>query len=127
MVRKKAKVFILLLFAGMMFSSFTLNHNSPGFSPLGTWEYSVPGVEAGYEKGSMIIEKDGKNYKVTMVLNEYSKTEAEKVMYKRKNMSFTIWVEGEEILVSGAFDKDQFTGTISYSEGDFRITAARAS
>lgn len=109
----------------VLFSSFSIEASLKKFSPAGTWEYSVPGVQAGYEKGSMIIAEDGKDYKVTMVLNEYSKAEAEKVVYKKKTISFTIWVETEEILVSGSFDKDEFKGSLSYSEGDFSITATR--
>jgi hypothetical protein len=110
----------------VLVSSFSVESPVKRFSPVGTWEYSVPGVQPGYEKGSMIIAKDGKDYKVTMVLNEYSKTDAEKVVYKKKNISFSLWVETEEILISGNFDGDEFSGTLSYFEGDFSITAKRS-
>lgn len=109
----------------LLVSSFTIESPVKRFSPEGTWEYSVPGVQAGYEKGSMVIAEDGKDYKVTMVLNEYYKTDAEKVVYKKKTISFSIWVETEEIMVSGTFDSDEFKGSINYSEGDFKITATR--
>ena len=92
---------------------------------MGSWEYSVPGVQPGYETGTMIIAKDGKDYKITMELNEYFKVDAEKVVYKKKTLSFTVWVETEEILVSGSFDGDNFSGKLSYFEGDFDITAKR--
>lgn len=111
----------------LLASSFTLEAPAMRFSPVGTWEYSVPGVQPGYEKGSMVIAKDGKDYKVTMVLNEYYKTDAEKVVYKKKNISFSFWVETEEILVTGSFDGDEFKGSLSYFEGDYTITATRKS
>ena len=116
---------LVALLIVVLVSSFSLESSLVRFSPVGTWEYSVPGVQPGYEKGSMVIEADGKEYKVTMVLNEYSKTEAEKVVYKKKTISFSIWVETEEILVSGSFDGDEFKGSLSYFEGDFSITAKR--
>ena len=109
----------------IMVSSFTIDAPAKRFTPVGSWEYSVPGVQAGYETGTMIITEDGKEYKVTMQLNEYSKVVAEKVVYKKKEISFTIYVETEEILISGSFDGDEFKGSISYSEGDFTITAVR--
>ena len=109
----------------IMVSSFTIDAPAKRFTPVGSWEYSVPGVQAGYESGTMIITEDGKEYKVTMQLNEYSKVVAEKVVYKKKEISFTIYVETEEILISGSFDGDEFKGSISYSEGDFTITAVR--
>ena len=66
----RALIAIILM---VLVSSFALETSVPKFSPVGTWEYSVPGVQPGYEKGSMVIDADGKDYKVTMILNEYSK------------------------------------------------------
>ena len=60
-----------------------------------------------------------------MALTEYYNVEAEKVVYKRRALSFSFWVESEEILVSGTFDGDEFKGSLSYFEGDFDITAKR--
>ena len=115
-------VSVLLL---ILVSSFTIDTPAMRYTPVGSWEYSVPGVQAGYESGTMIISEDGKDYKVTMVLNEYYKTDAEKVVYKKKSLSFSLWIENEEIRVSGSFDGDNFSGKLSYFEGDFDIAANR--
>jgi len=109
----------------VLVSSFTIDSPSKKYSPLGSWEYSVPGVQPGYETGTMIIAEDGKDYKVTMVLNEYFKAEAEKVVYNNKALSFSVWVETEEVLVSGTFDGDNFNGKLSYFEGEFDLKALR--
>ncbi len=116
-------VFALLLV--VLVSSFTFDSPAKKFSPVGNWEYSVPGVEPGYETGTMIITQEGKKYKVSMELNEYFKVDAEKVVYKKNDLSFSVWVETEEILVSGTFDGDKFTAKLSYSEGGFDLTAIR--
>lgn len=115
----------LCLLIVVFISSFTLNTPEKKFSPVGSWEYSVPGVQVGYETGTMVIAEDGKEFKVTMVLNEYSKVDAEKVVYSKKTISFSVWVENEEVLVSGSFDGDNFTGKLSYFEGDFDLKAKR--
>ncbi len=115
---------VVLLFM-VLVSSFVSLPDTKKFTPVGTWEYSVPGVQPGYENGSMIIAEEGKDYKVTMVLNEYYKTEAEKVVYKKKAISFSVFVENEEVKVNGNFDGDEFKGKLSYFEGDFDITAKR--
>ena len=109
----------------IMVSSFTFDAPVRKYSPVGSWDYSVPGVGEGYESGIMLISEDGKEYKVTLQLNEYSKIVAEKVVYKKKEISYTIYVETEEILISGTFDGDNFSGKLSYFEGDFDITANR--
>jgi hypothetical protein len=109
----------------IMVSSFTIDAPVRKYSPVGSWDYSVPGVGEGYESGTMFITEDGKEYKVALQLNEYSKVVAEKVVYKKKEMSFTLYVETEEILVTGTFDGDNFTAKLSYSEGEFDLSAVR--
>jgi hypothetical protein len=116
---------VLAMILLIMVSSFAFDAPVIRYTPVGSWEYSVPGVQAGYESGTMTIAEDGKEYKVTMQLNEYFKADAESVVYKKKDIIFTIYVETEEILVSGSFEGDEFKGSISYSEGDFTITATR--
>ena len=106
-------------------SAFTYNAPVKKFSPVGTWEYSVNGVPEGYEAGKMIIEEKDKVLKVSMALNEYTKTEGEKVEYKKKSLSFIVWVEAEEVTISGLFDGDKFVGMVSLSQGDFDMTATR--
>ena len=116
---------VVCLFLVVLISSFTFDAPAMKYSPVGSWEYSVPGIQAGYEAGTMTISEDGKSYKVTMQLNEYFKVDAEKVVYKKKTLSFSVLVETEEVLVSGTFDGDKFTAKLSYSEGDFDLTALR--
>ena len=87
------------------------------FSPVGTWEYSVPYAPDGYQAGTMIIAEKEDGYSVSMVLNEYSKAEGEKVEYDNKSIKFSVWVEGEEVRISGEFDGDSFTGKVDYSGG----------
>ncbi len=106
-------------------SSFTYEAPAKKFTPVGTWEYTIDGVPVEYETGKMIIVEKDKEVKVSMEINEYFKTEGEKVSYKKKSLSFVVWVESEEVGVSGTFDGDLFEGMVSLSEGDFDITATR--
>ena len=109
----------------IVIASFSYASPAKKFSPAGTWEYSVPDVPEGYQNGNMIIVKLKDGYGITMGINEYSKVEAEHVVYKKKSLSFTLYVEYEEIAISGTFDKDTFTGTLSFSQGESDITAVR--
>ena len=118
---------LISLIIVVLASSFTSSEPAMRYSPVGSWEYSVPGVQEGYESGTMIITKDGKDYKVTLQLNDYFKVEAETVVYKKKALSFSVWVETEEILVSGTFEGDNFNAKLSYFEGEFDLKAIRKS
>jgi len=116
---------LLALFLIVLMSSFSHDVPAKKYSPVGTWEYSVPGVQPGYETGKMVISEEGKEYKVTMVLNEYFQTDAESVVYEKGDISFSVWVETEEVKVKGSFEGDEFSGSLSYFEGEFTITAKR--
>ena len=109
----------------VLVSSFSFEVPAKKYSPVGTWEYSVPDVPDGYQKGTMTIVEKENGYGVTMALNEYSKTEGEKVKYEKLAINFSVWVEGEEVLISGTFDKDNFSGMVSYSGGEAKLTATR--
>jgi hypothetical protein len=46
-------------------------------------------------------------------------------VYKKNSISFSVYVENEEVKVNGNFEGDDFSGRLSYFEGDFDITAKR--
>jgi len=109
----------------LLVSSFSFEVPSKDYSPVGTWEYSVPAVPDGYQEGTMTVVEKENGYGITMALNEYSKAEGEKVKYEKLALSFSIWVEGDDVKISGTFDKDTFSGTVSYSGGEAKMTATR--
>lgn len=106
-------------------ASFSYASPAKKFSPVGTWEYSAPDVPEGYQNGEMIVIDLEDGYGVTMALNEYAQVEADKVEYNKKALTITLYVEYEKVTISGTFDKDTFTGTVSYSMGEADITAVR--
>jgi hypothetical protein len=95
------------------------------FDPVGSWEYSAPSAPEGYTMGQMVIAEKEDGYSVTIVFNEYSRVEAERVEFSKKNLKFIVYVEYEEVSVSGDFDKGSFTGTVNYSQGKFDFSAVR--
>jgi len=118
----KSLALILLI---TLTSSFSYSSAAIKFDPSGTWVYSAPDVTEGYETGEMIIEENEDAYTLTIVFFGEYKVTADKVEYDNKELTCTIYVEGEMVKISGTFKKDTFTGTVSYSEGVFDYTAER--
>lgn len=118
----KGTAMLLVLF---IVAAVSAEPTSWGYKPDGTWKYSTPSLPEGYQTGDMIIEKGEDGYKVTVMLNEYYKVEAQNVVYKRKAMSFTLYVESEAVNVTGTFKRKSFTGTVSFSQGTVDFTAER--
>ena len=109
----------------LLMTSFISNTAPVKFSPAGTWEYSVPGVPEGYDRGFMVITEDEEGLLVSIGPSEDYLAPAQDVEFKKKSLSFKVVVEYEEVVVSGEFDGDQFSGTVSYVEGIFDITAQK--
>jgi hypothetical protein len=95
------------------------------FSPVGTWEFKAPTAPEGYTAGDLIISKEGKEYSVVFAMSEYYKVTGYEVEYKKKNLSFILYIETETVHISGTFEEDKFTGTASYSEGVIEVYATR--
>ena len=95
------------------------------YSPVGTWEYSVPGVPEGYDRGVMVITESEDGYVVEVGPSGDYLMKAEKVEYSNKNLSFVVYVEYEEVKISGDFNNEKFEGKVSYVEGEFDMTADR--
>ena len=116
---------LVALLLVVLVSSFTSNPPAKRFSPVGTWDYTIEGVPEEYESGSMIISEKDKAYEISMALNEYYTIEGESIEYKKKKLNFIIWVESEEVSISGSFDGDTFSGLVSLSQGDFDMVGER--
>lgn len=95
------------------------------YSPVGTWDYSVPGVPEGYDRGVMVVTESEEGYVVEVGPSKDYLMKAEKVEYNNQKLSFVVYVEYEEVKISGEFDDDTFVGTVSYVEGVFDMTASK--
>ncbi len=112
---------MLLLLA----SSFTSVTVPVKFTPVGTWEYHVPGVEPGYERGVMVITEGEGGIQVSIGPSKDYLSPVQDVEYEKKSLSFKVYVEYEEVVVKGEFDNDLFNGKVSFSGGTFDMTAQR--
>jgi hypothetical protein len=109
----------------LLMTSLTSFSAPARYSPVGTWQYSVPGVPEGYDRGLMVITEGEEGLQVSIGPTEEYLSPVQDVEYSKKTLRFKVVVEYEEVLVTGEFDQDEFTGTVSYVEGTFDMTATR--
>lgn len=92
---------------------------------VGGWEYTVAGAPEGYEKGFMMIVKQGDVYK-TQVQLAGGAVNGENVVVKGNKITFTINVEGETVSVALEAKGSKMTGTsTSPSNGTMSITGVK--
>jgi len=117
---------VKLLFLVMLVASFTsVASAQKKVDPTGTWAYEANAAPYEYSSGDIVVTKDGKDYAVEMVLGEYYKMKAEKVVYEKNVLSCNVYIETETIEIKLTVEKETMTGTASYSEGTIPITAKK--
>lgn len=125
MKTRKAFYWVILTVLFLLNVSFSVETNAKRFDPTGTWKYSAPTAPEGYTAGEFIIGKEGKNYSVVFVLDEYYQLTASEVIYKKNRLEFQLYLEGYVVKINGTFEDEIFTGIASYAEGDIDLTAMR--
>ena len=110
----------------MLVASFTSTVSAQKkVNPTGTWTYEATEAPYEYSSGDIVVAKDGKDYTAEMVLGEYYKMKAEKVVYEKNVLSFVIYIEGEAIELKMTVAKETMEGAASYSEGTIPVTAKK--
>ena len=124
MNKKIVSYLILTLILGV----FTINVQAADKkNPEGKWKFSVQDAPYGYEKGELEISKKKKEYAGTMMFDGFEyKLECENVRFEKEELSFTLFVEGEDVLLVLKFsEKDKLSGRAVYSMGELSISAER--
>lgn len=114
-----------LVFTLILMSSFTLLGTfKVNKKILGEWEYTVPQAPYEYQKGTMILSKEGKVLKGEMVVGGYT-TPMEELVNVKGNVKAKIDVEGESVSFDLNFSKNTFEGTVLYSQGEMEISGTK--
>ena len=93
--------------------------------PTGTWTYEASDAPYEYSSGDIVVEKDGKEFTVQIVLGEYSKVKGSSVKYENNELSFKVYIEGETVSIKATVEKESMKGTASYTDGTIPITAKK--
>lgn len=97
------------------------------FNPVGNWTFSAPDAPYPYGTGSLEVKMDGDDMGVTLTFTDVEyKFFGEGVKFEDDVLSFSIYLDGEDIFLSLKFvDKDKLSGRAVYFEGAIPLTAKR--
>ncbi len=121
---KKATVLLMFLLAVITVSS---GQTTKKIDPVGTWKFDAPYAPEGYTSGTIVIGLVEKKHTATMSFagSEY-KLNGENVLVENDTVSFSIFIEGQDIKVSLKGDADaKLVGKAVYSEGEVPLTLTK--
>jgi hypothetical protein len=96
--------------------------------PSGTWKFSAPSAGEGYDSGTILISKAEQKYSVAIIFtgSDY-KLAGEKVKFEKGVLSFSIYLEGEEIMSTLKMENgSKMTGKAVYSEGEVPLSLTKS-
>jgi hypothetical protein len=122
------KIIMILLWSFMSLVVVNAQNTSKKSNPAGTWNFEAPAAPYGYNSGTIEVVKSGQKYNATMTFtsNGY-KLAGENVKVDGNNISFTAYVESENVKVQLKMENNsKMSGKANYSEGEIPLTLYRA-
>ena len=91
---------------------------------IGTWDYVVKNTPEGDLNGTLVIAKEGESYTGYMESTQ-GRLDLNDVKIENGNLNCNFDYMGYQILMTGLFEGDNFTGKVSVDYNDFIVTATR--
>ena len=90
----------------------------------GVWDYTVNDVPPEYSKGVLHVTKKKRVHSVQIEL-PHGTLDGKDVVVKKKELNFSISIEGQIVDVSLSMDGDTFTGESNSPDGVFQLQGTR--
>lgn len=121
---KKATILLVFLFAII---SVSTGQTTKKVDPVGAWKFDAPYAPEGFTTGTIVISLVEQKHTATMSFtgSEY-KLNGDNVKVENDSVSFSIFLEGQDIKVSLKGDaNEKLVGKAVYSEGEVPLTLTK--
>jgi hypothetical protein len=124
----KTKIFALFIITFFLSINVYGQAGASKTDPSGTWKFEAPSAGEGYDSGTILVGMAEKKYTATIIFtgSEY-KIAGEKVKFEKEILTFSIYLEGEEIGTTLKMETGtKMTGKAVYSGGEVPITLTKS-
>jgi hypothetical protein len=122
-----SKILTLLVITFLSVVAVSGQNSAKKTNPVGTWKFEAPYAPEGYTSGTIAVGLDEQKYSTTMVFtgSEYKLT-GEKVKVANDSVSFSIYLEGQDIKVMLKIENEtKMSGKAIYTEGVVPLTLTK--
>ena len=114
----------LLIFTGILASNCaTSKKTTPGF--IGNWKYTVYDTPEGDVSGEFIISQADNGYTGKFKVRGMT-IDMQELKIEDDKIACYMWVEGYKVNFTGEFNGDDFEGTGSFDDNEFKFTAVKS-
>ncbi len=121
------RVTILAVFLFALIAISTAQTTKAKVDPVGSWKFDAPYAPEGYTTGTIVIGLAENKHSATMSFtgSEYKLT-GENVKVENDSVSFSVFLEGQDIKVTLKGDADaKLIGKAVYTEGEVPLTLTK--
>lgn len=122
-----SKILTVLVISFLSIVAVSGQNSTKKTNPVGTWKFEAPYAPEGYTSGTIAVGLDEQKYSTTMVFtgSEYKLT-GEKVKVANDSVSFSIYLEGQDIKVMLKIENEtKMSGKAVYTEGEVPLTLTK--
>ena len=125
MKRSFTLIFLVAMVSGIFGSPVTPGNE---YDPVGKWVFSAPDAPYEYSTGTIEIKKEDETFTGTMRFEAIEYVfECEKVEFKEDVLSFILFLDGADILITMSFtEKDKMSGKALTPDAEVYLSAKRA-
>ncbi len=122
---KLSSISALLIVLILIFSGCSATRKTAGSGVEGTWEYAITGAPQGDVHGNMVITKASNVYKGSLNMPDGAQTDIYNLAIVKKVLTGKFEFSNMTIDMTGTFEKDKYTGTVSAQGYSFPMTATK--
>lgn len=122
-----SKILTVLVISFLSVVAVSGQNSAKKTNPVGTWKFEAPYAPEGYTSGTIAVGLEEQKYSTTMVFtgSEYKLT-GEKVKVAIDSVSFSIYLEGQDIKVMLKIENEaKMSGKAVYTEGEVPLTLTK--
>ncbi len=114
--------YLLIVFSGMLLACTATKKIA--YSPLGNWDYTVRDTPNGDVSGTLVLSKDGEQYK-GVLQSSMGSVDLENVKVEDNQLRGTFEMEGYELELIGTFAGEELEGTVGFEGYTFPLKGSR--
>jgi hypothetical protein len=121
------RVLVSVFALGILFiTSVSFTSVNVDSDPIGKWSFSAPDAPYGYTTGKIEVTfKDSKYSASISFTNMEYKFAGENVTFKENELVFSIFLEGDDIMIVMTIEEDKMSGKALSYDGEVQISATR--
>lgn len=120
---KKLLMFVFVAFCATLISQSISASGKENLN--GTWSYKVPAAPYEYSQGKLIFAETDGAKTITVKFMSGAELKAQNVKIEGANITFSIFIEGNNVKFTGKLAEGKITGKVDSPEGLLELTAEK--